>query len=372
MSLGSWYGPVVKRSIALRRLEGTLSSWSTTIVRLLKRRTLARCRLFIGGWLTLCFGNLKVYHTAFDFGDAKSFMSTIHVVGSINQDIVVRVSRPPQTGETVIGETVEFVPGGKGANQAVAAKRFAAEVWLTGCVGDDAFGNELISYLQSTGVCLNVAVASDVASGTALILVDDQGQNRITVVPGANHRIDLANWPASATLGPRDCVLLQNEIPIDRSREVLRLAHRSKATTLWNVAPSTTVPLEWLRDVDYLILNEQEFGDIFGEPLSANREETLRCRRAQVPCNLLLTLGDRGAMLATEQEVLVVSGKTVEVRDTTGAGDCFVGAFAAQMANGMDLFQSLEFANTAAALSVTRPGASPSFPCRQDVQTLMM
>ena len=306
------------------------------------------------------------------FGDAESLMSTIYVVGSINQDIVVRVSRPPQTGETVIGQTVEFVPGGKGANQAVAAKRFAADVRLTGCVGDDAFGKELISYLESTGVCLNVAVANNVASGTALILVDDQGKNRITVVPGANQRIDLADWPAPATLASGDCVLLQNEIPVHCSREVLRLARLSKATTLWNVAPSTTVPLEWLCDVDYLILNEQEFGHIFGEPLSADPGETLRCRRSQVPCNLLLTLGNRGAMLATEQEVLVVSGQTVEVRDTTGAGDCFVGAFAAQLANGMDLLQTLEFANTAAALSVTRPGASPSFPSRQDVQALMI
>ena len=296
-------------------------------------------------------------------------MPTIHIVGSVNQDIVLRASRAPSAGETVFGHSVDLFPGGKGANQAVAARRFFKNVTLTGCVGNDYFGEGLIAFLKGCDLQLDVHRV-DACTGTALIQVDDTGENRITVVPGANacmgqrvmSRMNMTN---------ADIVVLQNEIPFPTTKMVLRRAKEQGAKTVLNLAPVTNLDDETFSLIDLLVVNESEFTYLFCTEGKPDASAVLNAHR-QRGCDIILTLGERGVLSAIEGSTTKSDGYKMEAIDTTGAGDCFVGALAARIAAGHSYEKAVAFANAAAALSVRHSGACSSFPDEADVVDFLL
>lgn len=298
-------------------------------------------------------------------------MAAVYVVGSINRDIVAYVEHLPRPGETVIGLRSASFPGGKGANQAVAAARMGARVHLQGRVGADALGQEMTAFLAAEGIDVGgVAIADGAATGLALITVDAASQNVIAVVPGAN----LA-WPqglGSFQPARGDVVVCQLEIPVDIVMATFEAARTSGATTILNPAPWQPLPPALLHLVDVLVVNEIEMSGITGEPVEAIEDRALpavgRALLDRGPGSVIVTLGKAGAMVVErDRRALRIPGRPVRAIDTTGAGDCFVGALAAMLAAGEDLGPAADTANRAAAISVTREGAASSMPRRAEV-----
>lgn len=297
------------------------------------------------------------------------------LLGSINQDVVIRCDRCPGAGETRTAQGLEFLPGGKGANQAVAAQLYAGtdsvapQVILIGKVGSDPFGTSLINYLRSRGITLHVDVDSQSATGTALIVVESSGENRIVIVPGANATIQAGHLEPIEAMNQHDLLVVQNEINLDATLQALQIAGRRGAMRVFNAAPALPLTDELLQEIDLLVVNETEFAIGFEEPLDANHLlQQLQRRRATLHCDLLVTLGERGAVYLQQDRVVKVTGLHVPTVDTTGAGDCFVGAFVARLARGNSPADAMDFANRAAALSITRPGASVSYPSLEEIE----
>jgi ribokinase len=305
-------------------------------------------------------------------------MSRVYVAGSINMDLVARAARHPRPGETVAGTHVATYPGGKGANQAIAAARLGAETALLGKLGTDTFGNQLRAFLSGQGVTLDfVRQTATAATGVALIVVAESGENSIVVVPGANALLepdDLTNVP----IATGDVVLSQFEIPLATIQQLFTQARAIGATTILNPAPAQRCAREVLALADVLILNETElafFVDI--DPISASSPDAsspdaiaaaarrLRTRAEQV---IVATLGAHGALAVVGERQLRVPGHRVRAVDTTGAGDTFAGATAARLACGYPIERALRDANTAAAICVQRPGAAPSIPTAAEVE----
>lgn len=298
-------------------------------------------------------------------------MAAVHVVGSINRDIVAYVEHLPRPGETVIGLRSASFPGGKGANQAVAAARMGARVRLQGRVGADALGREMTAFLVAEGIDVGgVGIADAAATGLALITVDAASQNVIAVVPGAN-----IAWPQG--LGPfqpagGDVVVCQFEVPLGIVSAAFEAARAAGATTVLNPAPWQPLPAALLALVDVLVVNEIEMSGITGEPVDAIEDRALpavaRALLDRGPGAVIVTLGKAGAMVVErDRRALRLPGKPVRAIDTTGAGDCFVGVLSAMLAAGEDLGPAADIANRAAAISVTREGAASSMPHRAEV-----
>lgn len=289
-------------------------------------------------------------------------MSIVYVVGSINQDIVCFAGRHPHIGETVMGTDVTYFPGGKGANQAVAAARAGSSTSMVGAVGDDDAGRHLRSFLADVGIDVSsVAMLSDSPTGTALITVA-AGDNTIVVVPGANGLVmpeALAGW--SLTSG--DVILAQYETPIETTLAAFESAKKHGATTIFNPAPAEIVPDSVLAATDILVVNEHEFGVLSGHRYADGA--------ATVPGFsgvLIVTLGALGAVVhVPENEPGHFSAPIVTAIDSTGAGDCFCGYFASGIADGRSIPESVATAIKAASLSVTRPGAASSIPTSDEV-----
>lgn len=292
------------------------------------------------------------------------------VVGSANMDLVVRAPRLPAAGETVLGGDLLRVPGGKGANQAVAAARAGAAVRIVAAVGADSFGRELLAALRADGVDVSaVTTLADRPSGAALIVVDATGQNQIAVAPGANAALVAACVePALADLRPNDVVALQLEVPPETVRHACLLARRAGARTLLNAAPAIPLPADLLALVDLLVVNEGEAALLAGCP--GPEQAAARLRQLGPGC-VVVTLGQQGVLLADERGKTRVAAHRVRVVDTTAAGDAFCGALAAALAAGADLREAAEFANAAGALAATRPGAQSSLPRRRDIEALL-
>jgi ribokinase len=296
-------------------------------------------------------------------------MSRVIVAGSINMDVVVQATRLPRIGETVAGSGVSFHPGGKGANQAVAAARLGAPTMLIGRVGADAFGRELTAFLGAAGIDLTSVQAVDGPSGTALITLID-ADNAIVVVPGANAR--LAPADVALPLGASDVLLSQLEIPPPTVAAFFAPAAAAGARTILNAAPAQPIPASLLGLVDIVVVNETELASLSGHALAASdpperfiaAARGLRARADQAVC---VTLGARGVVALIGGETVEVAGHAVAAVDTTGAGDCFTGALAAELAAGRTLADALIFANAAAAICVQRMGAGPSMPERAEV-----
>jgi ribokinase len=298
-------------------------------------------------------------------------MGRVVVAGSINMDVVATAERHPAVGETVAGKEVLYFPGGKGANQAVAAAKLGAETALIGRIGADAFGQQLRAFLASQNVDLSlVRESAGVHTGTAIITIA-RADNTIVVVPGANGLVS-ADDVAAARLEKGDVAVSQFEIPLPAITALFGRARAAGATTILNPAPARPVHAELLGLVDILVLNETELGLLSGKTLSEDDKiecfvdaaKSLRVNERQTIC---VTLGKRGVLAMVDAEALMVRGRAVAAVDTTGAGDCFVGALAAQLSQGVPLRDALRYANIAASISVQRMGAAPSMPTADEV-----
>ena len=289
-------------------------------------------------------------------------MARVVVVGSINMDLVTLAPRFPGPGETLLGERFLTIPGGKGANQAVAAARLGAEVTLVGALGDDAFGHQLRAGLAREGIALDhVLQVEHVGSGTASITVAD-GENSIVVVPGANARVSPAQVEkASEAIGRAEAVLVQMEIPLETVEATLRLGHRQGVPVILNPAPAQKLPTEWLKLARYVTPNQHELATLLGADAGADFRALMR----QAPCPVVLTRGDEGAWYREDGEPVHQPGFAVEVIDTTGAGDTFNGALAVFLTDGLP--NAVRKACAAAALSVTRLGAQGGMPTREEL-----
>jgi ribokinase len=300
--------------------------------------------------------------------------TAIVVVGSLNMDVVCRVARAPAAGETVLGEAVSFVPGGKGANQAVAAARLGGRVRMVGCVGGDDFGARLRAGLAREGIDVtHVGVDADATSGVAMILVEAGGQNRITVAPGANARLTPAQVEAAAGGWPRGGILLlQLETPLPTVEAAIAAARRAGTTVILNPAPAQPLPDAWWPHLDILLPNESEAALLAGLPVrdAAAASEAARLLRRRGARCVLVTLAERGVLIVDDAGERMLPAPRVVAVDTTAAGDTFTGALAVALAEGASLDAAALFAVRAAALSVTRPGAQTSIPHRAEVEAI--
>lgn len=301
----------------------------------------------------------------------------IVVIGSLNADLVQNVDRLPRAGETIVGGTLQTFSGGKGANQAYAAGRMGARVSMIGQVGSDGLASLLLQSLRSAGVDTGSVGEADMSTGAAVILVLPDGENLIVISPGANATVTpaLAADRLSA-LREGSYLLSQLEIPIESVQESLAVAKARGATTILDPAPARELSTELLRNVDFLTPNETETLTLLGEPsfpmdVDSNLELAAKKILALGPKSVVLKLGARGCMIATMRGSLRVSGFKVSAVDTTAAGDVFNGAFATALAEGGTVPHAARFANAAAALSVTRPGAQNSVPSRQEVERFL-
>ncbi|MBI4246235.1 MAG: ribokinase [Candidatus Rokubacteria bacterium] len=302
-------------------------------------------------------------------------MSRVLVVGSANVDYTVAAARLPRPGETVSGGTLLVNHGGKGANQAVAARRLGAEVRFVGCVGDDAAGRDTRAALAGEGIDVGgLAVAAGGATGTALIVVDAEGRNQIAVAPGANRALGVEHVTARRDdFAWADVVVGQLETPLATVRTTLELARRHHAITILNPAPVPDAPLDVWSLVDYLTPNVGEAERLSGVPVTSSAgaaAAAVALRRRGVGA-VIVTLGGEGALAVTSEGELSVPARAVTVVDTTAAGDAFNGALAVALAEGRGLRDAVEFANAAAALACTRRGAQPSLPARAEVERLL-
>ncbi|MCY3641800.1 MAG: ribokinase [Gammaproteobacteria bacterium] len=294
-------------------------------------------------------------------------MQKVLVAGSVNMDLVATVPRLPQPGETMPGEGFALHPGGKGANQAVAAAKLGAATTLLGCVGRDAFGQDLQAHLLDNGVACSLK-AVDAPTGTAMILVDEEGENSIVVVPGANASLDAAAI-AEAPIRAGDVLVSQSEIPMRTVTAFLERGRAAKALNLFNPAPATASAADVWPLADIVILNEVELG-FFADGRVASRHDVVdaavAARRSPQQI-IVVTLGREGVVAIDGDQVIEHPGHAVAAVDTTGAGDCFVGALAARLCAGDRLADGLAYANKAAAICVQRPGAGPSMPTLMEV-----
>ena len=302
-------------------------------------------------------------------------MGTIVVVGSSNTDMIVRVPHLPAPGETVLGGTFHRAAGGKGANQAVAAARAGGTVSFVGCLGEDGLGRDALQGLRDEGLDVGSVVrAPSEPSGVALIFVDDAGENCIAVAPGANAGLLPEHIQGvEGLLAAADVVVLQLEIPEQTVAAAARTASRHGARVILNPAPARPLPAALLADVSLITPTEAELGlragidthddDGTDAAVSALFERGVRA--------VAVTRGARGAYVATPDQRVTVPGLPVEATDTTGAGDVFNGALAVALAEGRSLAEAARFGNVAAALSVTRLGAQPSIPYREEIDDLL-
>ena len=300
-------------------------------------------------------------------------MANIIVVGSLNADLVVRTPRFPQPGETISGEDLQIIPGGKGANQAVAAARQGTSTAMVGRVGKDSFGPDLINNLKQNGVdTAHVQTDPESATGTAIIIVDTNGQNSIVLSPGGNGKVtpaDVEEIPFSeATL-----LLLQLEIPVEAVLAAARRAKENGLRVLLNPAPARALPDELLALPDFLVPNESELSLLSGLPVNdlpsaENAAKTLLERGIQT---VIVTLGANGALIVNKELTKHIPSFKVDVVDTTAAGDAFIGGFASALLQNKSLEEAVRYGCACGAMAATKFGAQPSLPTKEDVENFL-
>jgi ribokinase len=294
--------------------------------------------------------------------------SHIVVVGSLNMDLTARVSRLPAPGETVLGGELRTAPGGKGGNQAVAAARLGAATRMIACVGDDAYGRELVAGLKREGVDVTGVRAAEGPTGVALICVDDRGQNQIVVAPAANTRltadmIDGSRWTAGTW------VVAQLEVSTDAVAGAFRQANARGARTILNAAPAMQFSVDLWKLTDVLVVNETEAAALAGRSLSdvPSAVAVARALSERGPDTVAVTLGAEGAVIVSFGEAWYIPALPVVAVDATAAGDAWVGALAASLARGADFLTAARTASVAGALTATRHGAQPALPTLDEV-----
>ncbi|KOG35743.1 ribokinase [Streptomyces resistomycificus] len=292
-------------------------------------------------------------------------MTHIAVLGSTNMDLVAYVEKAPRRGETVTGREFRTVPGGKGANQAIAAARAGAMVSMIGAVGDDPFGARLRSTLEHSGVTTDRLRTTEGPSGTAHIVVDDEGGNAIVVVPGANGTVDHLVPGDEGLIATADALLLQLEIPLAAVLAGAETARKHGVRTILTPAPARPLPPGLLTATDLLVPNEHEAAALTG---LTDPHRAATALLEQVP-EVVVTLGAAGSLHAARgAEPFTVPAPRVAAVDSTGAGDTFVGTLAVALGEGRPTREALAWAATAAALSVQRAGASASMPYRSEIE----
>lgn len=291
-------------------------------------------------------------------------MFDILVIGSINADLVFISDIRPKAGETVMGKDFKVLPGGKGANQAIAAARLGKKVGFIGCVGNDDNGKKLIENLRGNNVETQyIQIVDDVPTGVANIVVAEE-DNSIIVIPGANYSIskDMIDKNMDILLNSK-LILLQNEIPMEVIEHIIDLCFGKDIKVILNPAPAVKLKESIVNKIDYLTPNEHECKIAFGNP---NTDGLL----TKYPNKLIVTVGDKGVLYHDGNKKVNIPAFKVDVVDTTGAGDSFNGAFAVAIVEGNSLYESLLFANKAAAISVTKIGAQEGMPYLEDLKGL--
>lgn len=300
----------------------------------------------------------------------------ITVVGSLNMDLVVRAPRMPTPGETILGGPFETAPGGKGANQAVAAARLGAEVRMIGRVGDDAFGRELRAYMTDAGVdCSGIRPTAGYATGVGLIVVEEAtGQNAIVVASGANMQLSPSDVEAAETMiAESDVLVLQFENPIETVTRAAEIARAHGVLVVLNPAPARALQDGLFSMVEVLVPNEIEAALLTNQPVGSpwEAEKAARMLLDRGPRAVIVTLGSKGALLAEEGTIELVPAFIVQPVDATAAGDAFTGGIAVALGEGRPLREAVEWGNAAGALATTVRGAMPSLPTREAVETLV-
>lgn len=295
----------------------------------------------------------------------------IVVVGSLNMDIVINVDNMPKEGQTIMGNGLTEIPGGKGANQAVAIGKLKTPVVMIGKVGADAYGTSLLDSLTACNVNTEHIVTSKEKSGVAVVTVDQSGSNHIIVIPGANFDITEADiQQQKQAIEQCEIVVLQLEIPMEVVKYTLQLAKQLGKTTILNPAPPQPLDDELLANVDILIPNEHELAEICGiervdEHNLKEATQTLLAKGVQA---ILVTLGDKVCCYADNQTFTLYPAHQVKARDTTAAGDSFIGGFAASYVLNRNIDEAIQQAQIVAAITVTRAGAQSSLPTWEEVQ----
>ena len=301
--------------------------------------------------------------------------SGIVVVGSLNMDLVVFTPRHPQIGETILGSSFQTNPGGKGANQAVAAARLGASVKMIGKLGQDPFGEQLLGSLQASGVDTGYVLRdAEHATGTALITVDAAGANTIIVVPGSNMQLSPEDIQrAEAAIAGSSLLVLQLEVPLETVFRAAQLAYQHSVKVIFNPSPAQPLPDELLKLTDVLVVNESETAILTGLPVDTEDNLLAAAGRLKrlVPGDLVLTLGDKGCLWLGESGMHKLAAFPVKAIDTTAAGDAFIGGLAAAILANRPMVEALGWGNAAGGLTVTRKGAQPALPDRHELDQFL-
>lgn len=292
-------------------------------------------------------------------------MTKIVVIGSASMDLTVTAERRPNPGETIIGDSFQVSPGGKGANQAVAAAKLGADVTMLGCVGDDLYGKQIVENLKQNGVTTEfIQTIPNCSSGIAHITVAE-GDNSIIIVKGANDYVTPAYVEKSmSAVEQADMVIVQLEIPLETIAYIANFCEKMNKKLLLNPAPAAKLNQQIIKQATFITPNEHEFTTMFGD---RERTEVLK----EYPNKLIITEGENGARYFNGDAEEVVPAHKVEVVDTTGAGDTFNGAFAVAILEGKSVSEAIQFANLAAAISITKFGAQGGMPTRSEVERMM-
>ena len=308
---------------------------------------------------------------------------TILVVGSLNMDQVVRVPHLPVLGETLLGAgSLKLVPGGKGANQAVAIARLGAPVTIAGRVGNDSFGTQLVASLQTDTVNTELIVVDpEEASGVAFIFLSPEGNNAIVVASGANMRVgkdQQQNAAIFARIAQTQALVLQLEIPLETVSGLISAGHKADVPVVLNLAPAQPLPKEALQQLAMLVVNETEASLLSGQRVNSLEDARIVATvlHEQGTGTVVITLGSQGALLATDDgkgatRTIYQAAPAVQVVDTTAAGDCFVAALTVAMTEQQSPEEALRFAVYASALKVTKFGAQSGLPTRKEVEAFM-
>lgn len=300
----------------------------------------------------------------------------ILIIGSLNMDMNIEMDRIPAIGETVLGKTVTYVPGGKGANQAYAAGKLGGEVKLLGCVGADKIGEALVDNVSKSGVDIShVERVEGVPTGMATIFVDKRGNNCIVVTSGANEACTLDFLKKKDSLLEEcDLIMIQMEIPYESVLYSIRRANQLGKEIILNPAPAPeSLPDDIWKKIDYLTPNETEILKLSGNNgLSIEKVEDGANKLVNKGVkNVLVTLGDKGVLYKNARNEIIFPARNVSAIDTVACGDCFNGAFAVGLSEGMDVNEAITFANLSASIAVTRRGAQSSMPSRREVNEIL-